>query len=145
MDKQTKVVLDRFLFIRLTGTRTSAGTQASFFSMGKSKYGIKIYKDVNLAMSSYERQKKASRKGLAPKVGKLIFARLGNRSDLYYGYETEKAKSVSHTDNIWRKQSTSLRNKLEKIKLGGDFYPLNCGILHGKLVGIDFGSHSVSN
>lgn len=144
MSKQKTRKLYNASFIEISGTYTAKGCESEFYETGSVKYGIKIYKKASLAQESYERQKLAASHGLAPKVGKFLIVKKKPGSKIYYGYQTEKAKDVEITDEIYKKQSSKLYENLVDLGLGGDFGDVNCGVLRGKLVAIDFGSHSES-
>lgn len=133
-------------FFEISGSYTFKGCQAHFYKMGNSKYGIKVYRTFNLAYESFLRQKKASSYGLAPKVKRMIIAKLNNNEELFFGYETEKAREIDFEceidKTIYFKASSHLFKQLRRIGLCGDFGETNCGILNNKLVAVDFGSHS---
>lgn len=131
--------------IRLTGFSTFRGCEALYFAMGKSRYGIKVYRTESLAKKSYKRQKIASRLGLAPKVGNFYCIEtteqeFGQRKP-YYGFETQKARQVTLRSPVWQRDNQKLYDELRKIYLHGDFCEHNCGVINNKLVAIDFGSH----
>lgn len=130
------------VFIEFSGNCDSYGCEAKFYRLGKSRYGIKLYTDFEIAKGAYERQRLAASHGLAPKVGKFVVAKKTDAKNIRYGYQTEKAREVFEDDPIYKKQSDSLYKKLKKLNLAGDFGDCNCGILKGKLVSVDFGSHS---
>lgn len=134
-------------FIEIKGEKSDAGSEAIYYSLGKQKYGIKLYRTKKLAISSYERQKIAFINNLAPEVGDLISAKIDSSPKIMYGYETKRAKWISSAKDIeiYDKQSKNLFDSLFKLGLSGDFGTTNCGIIKDKLVFIDFGSHSSSS
>lgn len=144
-NQKVKKISDLSL-VEVSGSFTARGSEAEFYELGNSKYGIKLYKYFRLANESYERQKLAAEHGLAPKVGKMIIATKKNSSKkIYYGYQTEKAANIEEEDDIYKEQKTGLCESLRGLGIGGDFVYLNCGVLDAKLVAVDFGSHSKSN
>ncbi len=148
MPKQTRRKLPNYDVISLVGNKTASGAEAMFFRLSKSsKFGIKVYHEQDEAEHAYRSQKLAASKGLAPKVGKrlvVIYRRTKTSKypDTLYGYETQIARKVHYKDKIWQNQANDLENKLLKLGMGGDFHPINCGIIGQRLVCVDFGGIS---
>jgi len=130
------------ILVQINGTHTARGAEAFFYRLGRSKYGLKLFKSHKLARQVFERQKIAADAGVAPFVGKFVIAKKPGQTTLWYGYQTEKASEVFYGDPIWTKQSKSLQKKLKKLGMDGDFADVNCGVWKRKLVAVDFGSHS---
>lgn len=149
MQTKRKIALNSIPVYEIGGTHTSKGCEALFYRMGKQKYGLKLYRNFQLAYDSYNRQILAAKHGVGPKVGKFIMARKKECKTIYFGYETQKIEEYDHDNEdhtkIFNKQSERLFEKLSKLGLEGDFGDVNCGILDGILLAVDFGSHSASS
>lgn len=148
MQSKTKFSINNLPVYEIKGDHSSRGCEAFFYRMGKSKYGIKLYKNFDIALESYNRQKIASKHRLGPKTGKFIMARKSGKKTIYFGYETQKIEEFD-LDNpkhieIFEEQKDELYEKLYNLGLSGDFSETNCGILNGILMAVDFGSHSES-
>jgi hypothetical protein len=132
--------------IRIQRKHTARGCEALFFNMGRSRYGIKAYKTLRLAEECYERQKTAAANGIGPNVGKLIRVKIRGLKRPMYGYQTQKAKDWNDWNSrdyaIFEKQRDRLYSLLFDLGIAGDFGDSNCGIIKGRLVSVDFGSHS---
>lgn len=142
--------------ITLEGGCTAAGWEGAFFSLSpSSKFGIKVYSEWRHAQAAYLAQKAAARKGLAPKVGKMLIVnhkKTGSKDALYFGYETQKAKPVPKVRGsewnspVWTRQYSDFERKLlDHDIIAGDFSPQNCGIINGRLVWLDFGPISLGD
>ncbi len=126
--------------MRLYCEGDDSGAECRFFKIPGRKMGIKAYYDYYEARRAYDLQKRGHRLGVGPAVGQMLIVIDECNFDLWLGFETEIAKYP--TKQVWDEQSKSLRAKLRKIGLGGDFRPDNCGEINGKLVLVDFGSCS---
>jgi hypothetical protein len=144
--QKKNTILKGIPLLEVDGVYTARGCEAQFYRMGTSRYGLKLYRSFHTAYESFMRQKKAAEKGLAPQVKRFVVAKKKNRKSVFFGYETEKARDLDDWNDkewtIYNRQSDKLFDKLRKIGLGGDFGDTNCGIIKGKLVAVDFGSHS---
>lgn len=149
MQTKKKISLNNIPLYEISGSYTSRGCEALYYSMGDSKYGLKLYKTFSLAYESYKRQMKAAQLSLGPKVGKFIMAKKKGKKSILFGYETQKAEEYNDENHrhkkIYIEQEQNLWNELKKIGLAGDFGDVNCGIIDGMLVAVDFGSHSDSD
>lgn len=128
-------------FISIKGKLNSSGCEASYYSRGRQKYGLKVYKDLSVAIASYNRQKLAATHGLGPEVGRILIVKEKGKP-IRFGYETEKAKSIDSNIKLFNKKAKYTRSKLKKLGIGGDFGDRNCGIIGDRIVAVDFGSHS---
>lgn len=149
MQSKRKIALNNVPVYEISGKHTSRGCEALFYRMGRAKYGLKLYRNFQLALDSYNRQILAAENRLGPEVGKFIMARKKGYKTLYFGYETQKIEEYDHDNEqhvkIFNKQSDRLYEKLSELGLAGDFGDVNCGILNGILLAVDFGSHSDSD
>lgn len=149
MQSKRKIALNNIPVYEISGKHTSRGCEALFYRMGRAKYGLKLYRNFQLAHDSYNRQILAAKHGLGPKVGKFIMARKKGCKTILFGYETQKIEEYDHDNErhvkIFNKQSDQLYEKLNELGLSGDFGDVNCGILDGILLAVDFGSHSNSD
>jgi hypothetical protein len=149
MQSKKKIAPNNIPVYEISGKHTSRGCEALFYRMGRARYGLKLYRNFQLAYDSYNRQILAAKHGLGPEVGKFIMARKKGRKTILFGYETQKIEEYDHDNynhvKIFNKQSGRLYEKLRKLGLAGDFGDVNCGILNGILLAVDFGSHSNSD
>ena len=133
--------------ITLVGEETASGAEGKFFKMSKnSRYGIKIYKDLDCCQLAWKLQRRAFALGIGPNVGQMLFVKyrknkITQKCENYFGYETRVALNVAggYKNDIWKKQNRELERKLITIGAGKDFCPRNCGIINDKLVLVDFG------
>jgi hypothetical protein len=124
--------------IRLYCRESDEGAECLFFKIPGRKMGIKAYFVADEARRAYDLQKKGYKMGIAPAVGQMyIIINERRKNELLLGYETEIAKYPSR--KVWDEQRQSLFTKLQKIGLGGDLRPDNCGQIGNRLVLVDFG------
>jgi hypothetical protein len=141
-----EIPINKMHLVEVSGEHSATGSEARFYEMKGNKYGIKLYKDLDVAEKTYERQKIANLHGLAPKVGRFLLIRKKESGILFFGYETEKARDIDLRNKydlkIWKEQSEKLYQALKLLKMSGDFDDINCGVIGNKLVAVDFGTHS---
>ena len=129
--------------LRIRGRATASGAECRFYRSHKTaRKGFKVYLSLPEARSAFTRQKRAYKRGLGPKPGRLFVSVMNkNRRELWYGYETQIAKPV--TETFFDRHCDELERKLRKLGIKPcDLYRWNCGQIGNRLVLVDFGNVS---
>ena len=130
--------------------RCRTGSRCVFIRLSEN-IGLKLYKDESNATRTVERQTKAFKHGLGPKVLSGVKAyRMKRRGKFrtFYGYKTQIVKLCRReydNEELGHKMDQLISN-LEDIGLPSyDVCWFNCGWIGDKLVCIDFDDVSMDN
>lgn len=138
--------------------RRSAGSDGSYVRLGRTGWGVKVYRSADRAARACARQARAWSVGAAPRVGPLVSVRVdpapGGRAIVRHGHLTEHARAWSDKRRPSardRRAIEELRRALRSVRLsdhdvvddrGGDGAYRNLGWVGERIVMLDFGDAS---
>ena len=107
--QKKNTILNGIPLIEVDGQCSACGCEAEFYKMGRSKYGLKLYRNFHTAYESFMRQKKAAEKGSLSALtkmgsiytdGKLVQKDL-NEAIRWYIKAAESGSSIAQNNLAW--------------------------------------------